>query len=423
MTLAHPLPFIERAYRLFDRWLFGPMPELLGHSATSGLSVVLEGRPLPQVVEAVRQRLGQPGGTVEAEIWHNVGESRELLFRAQCALDHRSLARSVTWVQAKVPALLQAARARLALGVRGSTSHSTRRGEPLEAVTLIGRLGNEILARLRFRDQWLVQLHARSDDGYGVGPLLASIVPPPDRFWADPFLCRREGRLWLFVEELPFGAANAHLSVVELDDSGQPMGTPQRILVEPWHLSYPFLWEEDGKLFMIPESSAHASVDLYECTNFPLEWRKRCTLIEGAVHADATVVRYCGRLWMFSSGALAAGNLYDELHLHWAESIEGPWRPHPLNPVKIDARSARPAGRMWVDADGCIVRPVQDCSTIYGGAMRLQRVTALDDEDFEEVDLGEISVPTELAVSRFHTLNADGGMVVVDAMRRVPRRR
>ena len=78
---------------------------------------------------------------------------------------------------------------------------------------------------------------------------------------------------------------------------------------------------------------------------------------------------------------------------------------------------------MWVDSDGALMRPVQDCSTIYGGSIRLQRVVALDEARFEEVDLGPLSTPNELAESRFHTYNSEESLQVVDVLRRLPRGR
>jgi hypothetical protein len=89
--------------------------------------------------------------------------------------------------------------------------------------------------------------------------------------------------------------------------------------------------------------------------------------------------------------------------------------------VKIDARCARPAGRMWIAPDGALMRPVQDCSTTYGGAIRVQRVVRLDDERFEETDLGPIDAPAGLGALPFHTLNTEAGLLVVDALRRLPR--
>jgi len=412
---------VERLYRTIDRRLFGAAPEVR-FPALEPFCLTFEDLPAAALADAVRHRVGQRGATVRIDVRRDGAPNAEPIFTAHCALDHRSLSRSIDWVKAKVPAVLQAARARAERGepqVRPPQQPQPS-GEARGAASLLAGLAGEVLGRLRWRDQWFIQLHAPAGAA-GIGERLATIEPPADAFWADPFLHLHDGRLWLFIEELPFAAVNAHLSAVEIDSQGRLLSPARPVLREPWHLSYPFIWAVGNYLFMIPESSAHLSVDLYECTRFPFEWRKRCTLLGGAAHADATVVSYRGRLWMFSAGRVAGGSLYDELHIHSAEHIEGPWRAHPLNPVKIDARNARPAGRMWIDTDGSLIRPVQDCSTIYGGAIRLQKVTLLDDERFAEIDLGEVKAPAELARARFHTLNAASDLLVVDALRRVPR--
>lgn len=161
-------------------------------------------------------------------------------------------------------------------------------------------------------------------------------------------------------------------------------------------------------------------MDLYECVQFPHAWRKVGTLLDGVRYADATVVRYNGRLWMFATSSPAGGSLYDELHIHWATQIAGPWHAHPLNPVKIDARSSRPAGCMWVE-QGTLYRPAQDCSSVYGGAVTIQRITRLDEKDFSEVDTGRTVAPEGSNGLPFHTLNGIGGLIVVDVLRQVPR--
>ena len=86
--------------------------------------------------------------------------------------------------------------------------------------------------------------------------------PPSGWFWADPFSIERDGRYWIFFEELPLGAAKAHISVVEVRRDGTTWG-PVKVLERPYHLSYPFLVEEDGALFMIPETADNGTVEIY----------------------------------------------------------------------------------------------------------------------------------------------------------------
>ena len=119
--------------------------------------------------------------------------------------------------------------------------------------------------------QWLLLIgRAPFPDAERLDPAsLTPIVPPPDRFWADPFIWSRDGRCWVFVEELPFDTRIGRISVLELDDSLRPMGSSTPVLDEPRHLSYPYLFEYSGELFMVPESAGSGRIDCYRCVAFP----------------------------------------------------------------------------------------------------------------------------------------------------------
>jgi hypothetical protein len=454
--------WLERAYRWFDRKLFGPgagaetecspvkrsnagesglaghvisllsatsknLPLALENHAKAGVvSITYDGLAAPYLEEAVRRQLGHAGGMVETTVLLDEGGRQLVLYRGFCALDHRSLSRSVSWVASKLPDMLRGALARLDAGAPWPPEQLPAQAPPAPLPTsrMLQRLVSNVLKKLWWRDQWFVQIHsALAGGGPGAtGPLVALIEPPTDSFWADPFLIQRNGRWWLFFEELAFSSRKAHLSVVELAASGHVKGEVRRVLSEPWHLSYPFLWEDGGRLYMVPESSANETLDLYECIDFPHAWRKVVTLFDSVRYADATVVQYDGQLWMFAASSPPGGSLYDELHIHWAPRIEGPWQAHPLNPVKIDARSSRPAGSMWVE-QGTLFRPTQDCSSVYGGAVTIQRVTRLNEKEFSEVDIGRVPAPEGASGLPFHTLNSAGNWTVVDVLRQIPRLR
>ena len=124
-------------------------------------------------------------------------------------------------------------------------------------------------------------------------------------------------------------------------------------------------------------------------------------------------MKHSGRYWLFAAHGDSGACMYDELHVYWADRLMGPWRPHEANPVKIDARSARPAGAMW-SHDGRLFRPVQDCSRIYGGAVSVQEVTALDPETFSECQAGSIQVAGKRCADAMHTFNSCDGATVVE---------
>jgi hypothetical protein len=250
------------------------------------------------------------------------------------------------------------------------------------------------------------------------------------RFYADPFAIEHQGRTFLFVEDYPYARGKALISVVEFGPDG-PLGTPVPVLTEPHHLSYPFVFERDGSFWMIPESCAAGTVDLYRAESFPGGWVKKRTLLSGVVASDVTLLERDGRWWMFATcreslpkgtGLPERGSYSDALHLWSAHDFRGPWTPHPRNPVLIDSASARPAGRI-VSRAGALVRPVQDCRRAYGGALALARIDRLDDEAYAQTVLTRLEAGPGWAGPCLHTLNRSGMFEFIDGAGRVSRRR
>ena len=166
-----------------------------------------------------------------------------------------------------------------------------------------------------------------------------------------------QGRDFVFVEELDHRRDKGIISCLEFSDHG-PTGPARPVLEQPWHLSYPFLIEDGGEIFMVPESSANKTVDLYRAVRFPDRWTKEATLLDGIEASDATIIRNDDTYFMFASTRNGAGSYSDTLSIFRSPKLQGPWKPHPCNPVLIDQSGARPAGNM-IMCDGRIWRPVQ----------------------------------------------------------------
>ncbi|MDP4005903.1 formyl transferase [Methylobacterium sp. NEAU K] len=246
------------------------------------------------------------------------------------------------------------------------------------------------------------------------------------RFYADPFPIAFAGSTHVFVEDFPHETGKAIISAVRFGPAG-PEGPPVPVLEEPHHLSYPFVFEREGSVWMVPESSAAGTVELYRATRFPGGWVKEATLLSGVVASDATLLEHAGRWWIFAtvrdagSGAPSgAGSYHDTLHLWSAPDFRGPYTPHPANPVLIDPATARPAGRI-VARGGALIRPVQDCSGGYGRALGLARIDRLDPEGFAQTVIGRIEPGPAWPGSRLHTVNAGGGLEFIDGSARVCR--
>ena len=240
-----------------------------------------------------------------------------------------------------------------------------------------------------------------------------NVIPDPGfRFYADPFPFVHEGRTCIFVEDFDHRTGKACISVLPFDDRG-PTGPAQPVLEEPWHLSYPFVFEHAGQVWMVPESSSNRSVILYRADPFPYRWVQEAVLLTDIEASDATIVHHGGSFWMFAATRDGAGSWSDMLSIFSAPDLRGPWTPHPANPVLVDQASARPAGAMIV-RDGKLWRPVQDCTSGYGTGIGLAEVTRLDHERFEQKVHAVLRADPSWPGRRFHTLNRAGRLECID---------
>lgn len=221
------------------------------------------------------------------------------------------------------------------------------------------------------------------------GRAVLSVLPDDGlRYYADPFPFCWHGRTFVFVEELPYATNRGCISVAELDEAGS-FGTPRPIIEEPYHLSYPFVFEHNGEIWMIPESGEAEGIYLYRAERFPDLWKRESCLIDGAKIYDATVLADGGRFWMFACERVWHSSSWDILNLYHSPTLQGEWVPHRGNPVMIDAVLGRPGGAIFWN-QGYHVRPVQDCSQGYGGAITLCRIDSLTEDGFAQTPIGRI---------------------------------
>ena len=248
---------------------------------------------------------------------------------------------------------------------------------------------------------------------------LTWLLPPRDRFWADPFVVR-DGQSWcVFFEESIRGLRRAHLCGMRIDEHG-PCEPPFRIMERDFHLSYPFVFSWDGTWWMVPETSRNQTVELWRAANFPRQWKLERVLLQGVTAVDATLHEYDGRWWMFCNLAEPGASSNDELAIFHDPSPLGPWQPHRRNPIRSDVRNTRPAGRIF-QRDGAWIRPAQNCAGRYGSSIVLQRIDRLDVDDYQETTIGEIVSDPRQGQTGVHTINAAAGLTIFDVRRRVAR--
>jgi hypothetical protein len=271
----------------------------------------------------------------------------------------------------------------------------------------------EFFKRKYSLDGWFLLFDAETPDSLSFGNY-KKIIPPKDRFWADPHVIQKNGKHYIFVEELPYATQKGHLAVIAVDQQGN-LSEPVRILEKEYHLSYPGVFEWDDKVYMVPESADNGSIDLYECTEFPARWEHRKTLMRNIKAVDTTLLFAQGKWWLFTAMAENEAAFPEvELFLFFSDDLfTGEWKAHPRNPIVSDLSSARPAGKIFT-RHGKLFRPSQNCSKSYGYGFNLNEILTLSETEYEEKTVAAV-IPWDKSVSGTHTYWTDGKFTVIDA--------
>lgn len=295
-----------------------------------------------------------------------------------------------------------------------SPFHAQPHGRAREAV----RLAVHAAGQLVTRERWGVALQPIEQSG----PVTHAAIQAPS-LWvedalsiADPCLFEHSGTTYLFVERVRPGKPGA-IAVARIGPDGRTEAM-QNVLVERHHLSYPSVFEDEGDVYLLPESTAARNVRLFRAADFPVRWTQAATLLDDIVAFDPTLHHSDGGYWLFACVAPVGRGQNDELWLFHSPALTGPWQPHAANPVVEDPRSARPAGALFLSGDR-LIRPSQDCSLRYGHRIVLNEVLELGARRYRERPIATIEPTWSPGLIATHTISRSNRWQALDGARRV----
>ena len=213
-------------------------------------------------------------------------------------------------------------------------------------------------------------------------------------FVADPFMLKVDGTWNMFFEVMNLETKNGEIGLATSQDARQ-WSYQKIILREPFHLSYPYVFEWKNEHYMIPEAYRTKSVRLYKAVNFPARWSFVTTLLEGDDFVDPSIFYFNQRWWLLSDlhrAPFFAGTL----RLFTSDHLEGGWTEHPQSPVlEGSPHIARPGGRV-VTWNGKLVRYTQDCCPNYGTQVRAFEITECTPKTYRDqvVDVAPVVSPS-----------------------------
>lgn len=190
--------------------------------------------------------------------------------------------------------------------------------------------------------------------------------------FADPFIMGYEDKLYLFWEAIVNN--KGEIWGAQLIDN--QLTSIQSVLDEPFHLSFPNVFEFEGGFYMIPESSQDHTVRVYKSADFPFKWEFYKILYQGGQFVDTNFLKLEEIYYWFTF------DLDTKLtRLFYSHSLFSDWIEHPQSLFP----SNRNAGNFFFEEEA-IIRPVQISKNQYGEGVKLMKIIMLNQEKFEEED-------------------------------------
>ncbi|MDP4263355.1 MAG: hypothetical protein Q8941_12585 [Bacteroidota bacterium] len=232
--------------------------------------------------------------------------------------------------------------------------------------------------------------------------------------YADPFIFKdADGRINILFENVSTYSLNGKISLLVCNDRFEPI-LEKTVLDTKDHLSYPFIYRENGKMYVFPENAFGGALNSYEFdpVKKTLTGKKK---IIGLPLLDSTILKYEGKYWLFAT--MLGDTFNSDLHIFYSDNLLGPYTAHKGNPVKKQLNGSRPAGN-FIEVDGNIYRPAQNCSNYYGESITINKVKILTTDEFseEEYMIIEPGKNDEFNYG-IHTINFADDIIIVDGQK------
>jgi len=239
---------------------------------------------------------------------------------------------------------------------------------------------------------------------------------PFDTFYGDPFpIISQDGNIKILLEEYPYDDDYGKISLMTFDKDFRKVN--HKILLDTKsHLSYPFVFTENDRTYVFPEARKSGKLSCYEYVsiNDTVYFVKN---ILDLPLLDSTILKHDDRYWIF--GTLSENDTDYKLSVFFSDNLLGPYTPHPSNPVKSGLNGTRSAGN-FIEIDGIIYRPTQNCEEEYGKSITINRVTELNKINVTEEPYMTICIDEKnresYGMHKIHTINVIDKIIIVDGM-------
>ena len=229
-------------------------------------------------------------------------------------------------------------------------------------------------------------------------------------YWAaDPFLFEYQNDTYIFAELYDYIHCRGTIGYCKLNENGKMRW--KKIIIEDYHLSYPYITTQGNDIYIIPESGENNSLYVYKAINFPDKWEKAYMIRRKVKYGDTTPFKYKNHNYALTYD-VSDNNIYKLVLLDLEDKNND-------TVVGIDEfGDRRPAGKIKFE-DNYLLRPAQNCEHKYGeGIIFYKGGISAENKYFEKeilrVDPYCFKYSKDIYLDGMHTYNSINKYEVID---------
>lgn len=233
---------------------------------------------------------------------------------------------------------------------------------------------------------------------------------PRDNWYADPFILNHDDKTFeILVEEYIANDAKGVISLLIIDAKSFRILKTSRLLELDTHLSFPLIYKDSGRTFVIPENYQSGQLSIYEYDKITKRLVNPRIILNEAV-VDTSIQKIDEYYYIFTT-KYSQDNYggSKELHIYKSTGIMGPYHPHQV--ISFDSPIARGAGAIVHHGNNYYI-PTQNCTTGYGKQVIINKLS-LEDGMFTISEISRIS-PFRPYNNGVHTYNELDDYAVID---------
>lgn len=226
---------------------------------------------------------------------------------------------------------------------------------------------------------------------------------------ADPFVFVHNGICYIFAERLKYRINRGVIAYTVYDPRTNSTNGWHDVIIEDYHLSFPNVFQNNGQIYIMPESSDGNTLCLYEAQDFPRSWKK-IELMSNVKVVDSAFFdeKHGYTLELLKNGKTRARIF--RLEDFKAEFCSGG--------VCSDTRVSRLGGKFFL-YDGVLLKTSQNCRDSYGKELVFRSFNfscgTTEEEDYRIITVDDIHLDKKITnLNGIHTYNYYGGYEVID---------